>query len=39
VLNKTYFPLYRAISEKWYKDMDKKIEQLRKAYVKYLTLI
>lgn len=28
-----------AISEKWYKDMEKKIEQLRKAYVKYLTFL
>jgi hypothetical protein len=36
VLNKAYFPLYKAFSEKWYKDMGKKIEQLRKAYVKYL---
>nr|DAL73712.1 MAG TPA: hypothetical protein [Caudoviricetes sp.] len=39
VLNKTYFPLYWANSEKWYKDMEKKIEQLRKAYVKYLTFL
>lgn len=28
-----------TISEKWYKDMWKKIEQLRKAYVKYLTFL
>nr|DAL73737.1 MAG TPA: hypothetical protein [Caudoviricetes sp.] len=39
MLNKTYFPLYKANSEKWYKDMGKKIEQLRKAYVKYLTFL
>ena len=34
MLNKTYFPLYETNSEKRYKDMEKKIEQLRKAYVK-----
>lgn len=28
--------MYWANSEKMYKDMGKKIEQLRKAYVKYL---
>lgn len=35
MLNKTYFPMYKANSEKWYKDMEKKNRQLRKAYVKY----
>ena len=39
MLNKTYFPLCKAISEKWYKDMGKKIEHLRKTYVKYLTFL
>lgn len=39
MLNKTYFPLYKANSEKRYKDMEKKIGQLRKAYVKYLTFL
>lgn len=39
MLNKSYFPLYWAYSEKRYKDMEKKIEQLRKAYVKYLTFL
>ena len=39
MLNKSHFPLYWAKSEKGYKDMGKKIEQLRKAYVKYLTFL
>ena len=39
MLNKPYFPLYKANSEKRYKDMEKKIEQLRKAYAKYLTFL
>nr|DAU48892.1 MAG TPA: hypothetical protein [Caudoviricetes sp.] len=39
VLNKTYFPLYKAKSEKWYKDIWKKNRQLRMAYVKYLTFL
>lgn len=39
MLNKTYFPLYKANSEKRYKDMEKKNRQLRKAYVKYLTFL
>lgn len=39
MLNKSHFPLYWAKSEKWYKDMKKKIEQLRMAYVKYLTFL
>ena len=39
MLNKSHFPLYWANSEKRYKDMEKKIEQLRMAYVKYLTFL
>nr|DAU48912.1 MAG TPA: hypothetical protein [Caudoviricetes sp.] len=39
VLNKTYFPLYKAKSGKWYRDMEKKNRQLRKAYVRYLTFL
>lgn len=31
MLKKTYFPLYKANSEKGYKDMGKKNRQLRKA--------
>lgn len=31
--------MYKANSEKWYKDMEKKNRQLRKAYVKYLTFL
>lgn len=39
MLNKSHFPLYKANSEKRYKDMEKKNRQLRKAYVKYLTFL
>ena len=39
MLNKTYFPMYWANSEKMYKDMEKKNRQLRMAYVKYLTFL
>lgn len=39
MLNKTQFPLYKANSEKRYKDMEKKIEQLRKAWMRFLPFL